>query len=63
MRPSNLKKAASVGSLHNLDANMPFAESRSRTGSVKSTKSDKSEDNSGNHTMMEFAMKFFRFGR
>ena len=64
MRPSNLKKASSVGSLLNLDPNMPASgESRSRTGSVKSTKSDKSEDNSGKHSMMEFAMKYFRFGR
>ena len=48
----------------NLDPNLPFpGEPRSRAGSVKSTKSDKSEDNSGKYSMMEFAMKFFRFGR
>ena len=59
-----MRKAASVGSLHNLDPNTPFpGESRSRTGSIKSNRSDKSDDASGNHSMMEFAMKFFRFGR
>ena len=57
-----MKKAASAGSLLNLDPNMPL-ETRSRTGSVKSTKSDKSDDNSGKYSMMEFAMKYFRFGR
>lgn len=63
VRPSGgMKKAASAGSLLNLDPNMPL-ETRSRTGSVKSTKSDKSDDNSGKYSMMEFAMKYFRFGR
>lgn len=59
-RPSGgLKKAASAGSLLNLDPNMQL-ETRSRTDSVKSEKSD---ENSGKYSMMEFAMKYFRFGR
>lgn len=61
---SNLVKAASVGSLLSLDSDGPMSgESRGRTGSVKSTKSDNSQYNSDKHSMMEFAMHYFRFGR
>ena len=35
----------------------------SRSGSVRSTKSDKSEYGADKLTMMEFAMSHFRFGR
>ncbi|XP_078347643.1 unconventional myosin-XV-like isoform X3 [Oculina patagonica] len=64
VRPSNLVKAASVGSLLSLDADGPMSgESRGRAGSVKSTKSDNSQYNSDKHSMMEFAMHYFRFGR
>lgn len=64
VRPSNLVKAASVGSLLSLDSDGPMSgESRGRTGSVKSTKSDNSQYNSDKHSMMEFAMHYFRYGR
>lgn len=64
MRPSNLVKAASVGSLLSLDSDGPMSgESRGRAGSVKSTKSDNSQYNSDKHSMMEFAMHYFRYGR
>lgn len=64
VRPSNLVKAASVGSLLSLDSDGPMSgESRDRTGSVKSTKSDNSQYNSDKYSMMEFAMHYFRYGR
>ena len=63
-RPSNLVKSASMGSLLNADPDGPMSgEPRARTGSVKSTRSDKSEYNSDKHSMMEFAMQYFRHGR
>ncbi|XP_022800015.1 unconventional myosin-XV-like isoform X1 [Stylophora pistillata] len=63
-RPATMVKAASMGSLLNLDPEAPIpGEMRPRTGSVKSTKSDKSEYNSDKHSMMEFAMQYFRHGR
>ena len=64
VRPSNLVKAASVGSLLNLDAEGPMSgEPRVRSGSVKSTRSDNSQYHSDKYSMMEFAMHYFRFGR
>lgn len=64
VRPSNLVKAASVGSLLSLDSDGPMSgDLRSRAGSVKSTRSDKSEYASDKHSMMEFAMHYFRHGR
>ena len=60
VRPSNLVKAASVG---NLVSPEPQVDNRSRTGSIKSTRSDKSELNSDKHSMMEFAMIYFRHGK
>lgn len=63
-RPATMVKAASMGSLLNVDPDGPMTgEMRPRTGSVKSTKSDKSEYNSDKHSMMEFAMQYFRHGR
>ena len=52
-------KASSMGNLSAVDG---AATPRSRSGSVRSTKSDKSEYGTDKLTMMEFAMHHFRDG-
>lgn len=62
---SNLMKAASVGSLYqpeNTESSSPDLR-RARSGSTRSTKSEKSEYGQETYSMMEFAMHNFRHGQ
>ena len=48
----------SVGNLFNAES-----ETRNRSGSVRSTRSDKSEYGTDKYSMMEFAMNHFKHGQ
>lgn len=58
----NLVNAASFSGPHSGDESSPVI-SRKRSGSTRSTKSEKSEYGGGTYSMMEFAMHNFRHGQ